>query len=224
MPPSSKHRFRRAISAALVGCALSLAIIPTVVIPLAGAVGGCAPVRPPLDAASTPLANGDMLWISANGTIGITTPGGTGTVEIANAGPLPLQALVIDAQQDGQRQLIVSNGRVAHLFFITACDITPIIGPDGQPFLFDMQNLRGNGTGVGCVDFGDGRRLAGLQALPQGSGWEVRRTEISLNGTNATIGTSDTVTAASAQSPSVTEAQTISCGDRTISQDGVHQP
>jgi hypothetical protein len=165
-----------------------------------------------------------MLWISADGTVGITTPGGTGTVQVGNAGPLPLQALVVDAQQDGQRQLIVSNGRVAHLFAITVCDITPITGPDGQPFLFDMQNLRGNGTGVGCVDFGDGRRLAGLQASPDASGWEVRRTEIALAGTAATIGVSDTVTAVSADSPTVTAAQTITCGDRTISQDGVQQP
>jgi hypothetical protein len=224
MADGSRDKFWRPVLTALgaLGCALGLAIAPTVP-PLAGAVG-CVPVRPPLDAASTPLANGDMLWVSGSGTVGITTPGGTGTVQVANAGPLPLEAFVLDAQQDGQRQLIVSNGRVAHLFSIAACDITPIIGPDGQPFLFDMQNLRGNGTGVGCVDFGDGRRLAGLQALPQGSGWQVRRTEINLAGTNATIGTSDTVTAASAQSPMVTEAQTITCGDRTISQDGVQQP
>ena len=52
----------------------------------------------------------------------------------------------------------------------------------------------------------------------------MRRTEIDLNATVATIGRSDTVTATSAQDPAVTSAQTISCGDLTISKDGVQQP
>jgi len=47
---------------------------------------------------------------------------------------------------------------------------------------------------------------------------------IDLNGTVATIGPSDTVTATSAQDPAVTSAQTISCGNLTIGQDGVQQP
>jgi hypothetical protein len=34
----------------------------------------------------------------------------------------------------------------------------------------------------------------------------------------------DTVTAASAQDPEVTFAQTISCGDLTVAKDGVQQP
>lgn len=185
---------------------------------------GCGPERPPLDAASTALPNGDMLWISPAGLVGITTPGGTGTVLVPNAGPQPLRAFVVDAEQDGARQLIVSNGRVAHLYAVNACDVSPIIGPDGQPFLFDMQNLRGNGTGVGCVDFGDGRRLAGLQALPQGAGWVVHRTEINVDGITATIGQSDSVTADSAQDPVVVAASTITCGDQSITQQGVQQP
>jgi hypothetical protein len=54
--------------------------------------------------------------------------------------------------------------------------------------------------------------------------WTVRRTVIELPGTLATIGQSDTVTATSARDPAVTSAQTISCGDLTISKDGVQQP
>ena len=50
------------------------------------------------------------------------------------------------------------------------------------------------------------------------------RTEIDLDGTQAAIGRTDTVTAASAQDPAVTSAQTISCGDVTIAADGVQQP
>jgi hypothetical protein len=66
--------------------------------------------------------------------------------------------------------------------------------------------------------------LPALQSRPNTGQWTVRRTEIDLNGTLATIGRSDTVTATSAQDPAVTSAQTISCGDLTISKDGVQQP
>ena len=90
--------------------------------------------------------------------------------------------------------------------------------------MFDLENLRGHGTGVGCSDLGDGRRLVGLQALQDGAQWVVHRTEIDLDGNRAGIGRSDTVTADSAQDPAVTSAQTISCGDVTITGDGVEQP
>jgi hypothetical protein len=52
----------------------------------------------------------------------------------------------------------------------------------------------------------------------------VRRTEIDLNGSRATTGLSDTLTAHSAQDPVVISAQTISCGDLSIDQDGVQEP
>ena len=52
----------------------------------------------------------------------------------------------------------------------------------------------------------------------------MHRTEIDLDGTRATIGQYDILTAASAQDPVVTSAQTISCGDLTIDQDGVQEP
>jgi len=65
--------------------------------------------------------------------------------------------------------VLAPNAHVAHLYAVDACDVSPILDRTGS--LFNMQNLRGNGTGVGCADFGDGRRLAGMQALPQGAGW-----------------------------------------------------
>jgi hypothetical protein len=141
-----------------------------------------------------------------------------------------LTALAIDAQNDGGNQIIVSDGRGARLYTFAECRMQAVTdGRDGEgaPFLFDLQNLRDHGTGVGCSDLGDGLHLVGLQALqsPPGTGeWTVRRTVIELNGTVATIGRSDTVTATSAQDPAVTSAETISCGDLTIGKDGVQQP
>jgi hypothetical protein len=207
----------------LLGAALALAAVQALFSAPASA-DVCSQTRPPLDAASRQVGHGDMLWVSHTGSVGITVPAGTGVVQVSNAGPLPLQALLIDAQQNGQRQLIVSNGRGAHLYLVSGCDITPAIDQQGDPFVFDLENLRGTGTGIGCADMGDGRHLVGLQAVLGPTGWTVRRTQIDFDGATAKLGRSDTVAAASAQDPAVTDAQTISCGDQTITKDGVQQP
>ena len=208
---------------ALLGAVLVLSVAPALAQAPASA-DVCSQTRPPLDAASREVGHGDMLWISHTGTVGVTIPAGTGVIQVPNAGPLPLQALLIDAEQNGQRQLIVSNGRGANLYLVSGCNITAAIDQQGQPFVFDMENLRGTGTGVGCIDLGDGRHLAGLQAQPGPTGWTVRRTQIDFDGTTAKLGRSDTVAAASAQDPAVTAAQSVTCADKTITKDGVQQP
>jgi hypothetical protein len=179
----------------------------------------------------------DTLWVGqfrdggrTERVVGVTTASGANSdVPVDSASPIPLSALAIDAQQDGQHQVIVSDGRGAHLYAFANCRLQTVADNQGAPFLFDLQNLRDRGTGIGCGDLGPpsaGRHLIGLQALDNGQSgqWTVRRTEIDLNGTLATIGASDTVTATSAQDPAVTSAQTISCGDLTMSKDGVQQP
>ncbi|BBZ37374.1 hypothetical protein [Mycobacterium conspicuum] len=204
--------------------------------PIAKAGPGCAPggAPPPAGAAHRQVANLDggdgpsTLWVGggANRVVGVTTAGGGNSdVQISSTSPIPLAALAIDAQDNGGNQIIVSDGRSARLYTFADCRLQAVVDAHyGRPFLFDLQNLRGNGTGVGCSDLGDGRHLVGLQAVGNGGQWTVRRTEIDVNGTVATTGRSDTVTATSAQDPAVTSAQTISCGDLTISQDGVQQP
>ena len=211
------------IARLLAATALALAAVSGVATAPASA-GPCSPIKPPLDAASKQVARGDMLWVSRDGSVGITTPAGTGVVQVPNAGPMPLQAFLVDAQQNGQQQLIVSNGRGAHLYLVNGCDITTVVDQQGNPFVFDLENLRGAGTGIGCADLGDGRHLVGLQAQVGDSGWTVRRTEIVLEGAIATLGRSDTVAASSQQDPAVTAAQSITCGDQTIAKDGVQQP
>jgi hypothetical protein len=213
--------------------------------PAANAGPGCPPggTPPPVGAAQRPVANLDggdgpsTLWVGqfrdgdghTDRVVGVSTASGANSdAQISSASPIPLSALAIDAQNDGGNQIIVSDGRSARLYTFAECRLQAVInGADreGAPFVFDLQNLRDHGTGVGCSDLGSGRRLVGLQALGTNTGqWTVRRTEIDLNGTVATIGRSDTVTATSAQDPAVTSAQTISCGDLTIGQDGVRQP
>jgi hypothetical protein len=189
---------------------------------------------PPPGAAQREVANLDggvgpsTLWVGGgvNRVVGVTTASGANSdVQILSASPIPLTALAIDAQDNGGNQIIVSDGRSARLYTFADCRLQTVVDAHyGRPFVFDLQNLRDNGTGVGCSDLGDGRHLVGLQAVNDGGEWTVRRTEIDLNGTVATTGRSDTVTTTSAQDPAVTSAQTISCGDLTISKDGVQQP
>ena len=174
----------------------------------------------------------DALWIGdvhADGTthrfVGVATASGAITgIEVTSASPQPLRALAVDAQRNGNHQIVVSTGRGAHLYEFVDCHIRTVVDTSGAPFLFDLQNLRGHGTGVGCADLGDGPHLVGLQALPQDDRWTIRRTEIDLNGTVAAIGRSDTVTAGSAQDPVVIAAQTITCDGLSIDQDGVQEP
>jgi hypothetical protein len=214
--------------------------------PAARAAAGCPPggSSPPAGAAERQFGDldgdgqPDTLWIGdvqdANGAttrlVGITTASGANTaVQISSASPMPLRALAIDAQDNGGHQVIVSNGRSAHLYVLADCQLQTVVDTYyGRPFVFDLANLAGHGTGIGCSDLGPpsvGRHLVGLQARPTQRGeWTVHRTEIDINGTRATIGQYDILTAASAQDPVVTSAQTISCGDLSIDQDGVQEP
>lgn len=184
----------------------------------------------------------DSLWIRhlpnpGGGTsrlVGISTASGSelGPVEPASASPLPIQAMVVDAADNGNHELIVSDGRAAFLYVVSGCRIQPVVDQAGtcrsiahcqagSPFMFDLGHRAGNGDGVGCSDLGDGRHLVELLAQQQGGQWTVRRTEIELDGTAATIGRSDAVTANSAQDPLVTSAHHISCGELDIDKDGV---
>lgn len=168
----------------------------------------------------------DALWIghvhSADGAthrvVGVATASGAvSDAEVTSASPQQLRALAVDAQHDGNHQIIVTDGRGARLYGFGGCRIQTVVDTNGAPFVF-------NGTGIGCAVLGDGPRLVGLRALPQDGRWTIRRTEITLHGTTATTGRSDTVTAGSTQDPAVVTAQTITCGDLSIDQDGVHEP
>jgi hypothetical protein len=174
----------------------------------------------------------DALWIAdvrdpdgaTRRFVGVSTASGAiSDLQITTASPIPLSALAINAQDDGDHQIIVSDGRGAYLYAFADCGIQTVVDTRGAPFVFDMRNLRDNGTGVGCADLGDGPKLVALQALLQNDQWTIRRTAIDLNGTVASVGRSDAVTAGSAQDPAVTAAQTITCGGLNIDQDGVQE-
>jgi hypothetical protein len=222
--------------------AIALAALGVLIAPRAFADADCGTVGPPPGAASKDVSDvygqRATLWLT-NTIIGITTAQGYGEAAIQSASPIERQALLIDAQQDGNHQIIVDAGREAHLYTVSGCTITPVIDQAGAcmvpysqcnagaPFLFDRGDRFGKGDGIGCSDLGDGPHLVAL--LPLGdeqrkSLLRVRRTEIDLNGTTATVGRSDTVAATSAQDPAWTTAGDISCGDLTIARDGIQAP
>jgi hypothetical protein len=180
-----------------VGVIVATAALGVLATPSAAvADAGCRPGGPPPGAvttnASAVYGQPATLWIANDVTVGITTADGTGTASIHTASPIPTQALLIDAQQDGTHQIIADTGREADLYTVSGCNITTVVDQQGKPFQFDIGHRRGTGDGYGCADLGHGPHLIGYLNLPDQPGM-MRRTEIDLNGATASIGGSDTV-------------------------------
>ena len=195
--------------------AVAIAAFGVVIAPRAIADAGCGPGGPPPGAASKDISDvygqPATLWMT-NLVVGITTAQGYGEAAIHSPSPVQRRALLIDAQQDGNHQIIVDTGREALLYAVSGCTITEVVDQQGAPFLFDIGHRRGTGDGVGCSDLGDGPHLVGMLVLPDGRTW--RLTEIDLNGATATIGRSDTVPALS----------DLSCGGLTMERNGLWAP
>lgn len=207
--------------------AVVMASLGVLIAPPTIAHAGCGPGGPPPGAASKDISDvygqPATLWIT-NTVVGIATAQGYGEAKIQSASPIRRSALLIDAQQDGNHQIIVDAGREAILYAVSGCTVTQVVDRQGTAFGFDRGHRRGNGDGIGCSDLGDGRRLVGLLQLRDEHGtplFALRRTEIDLDGATATIGRSDTVTATSVQDPAWSTAEGISCGDLTMARDGV---
>jgi hypothetical protein len=217
----------------LVFSALAIGALGAVVAPHAAARDDCDLVPgPPRDAASKDVSaqygQPATLWISDN-VVGLTTPQGYGQAEVRSASPLQRSAVLIDAQQDGNHQIIVDTGREAILYAVSGCRISPAVDRQGVDFRFDIGHRRALGDGIGCSDLGDGQRLVQLLQVRDDQDQlikplTVRRTEIDLNGAWVTIGRSDTVIASSEQDPAWTTASDITCGDVTMARDGVEAP
>jgi hypothetical protein len=114
---------------------------------------------------------------------------------------------------------VLDDGRGAALYALVDCAFVTPIGVDARPYTFDMQNLRGFGTGVGCLEVEGGLELNGLQVT------ENRGNSHSLLSTGITVST-DGLTAMNgytAVEPSldpddrrVTLAKTSSCADTPV--------
>lgn len=172
----------------------------------------------------------DTAWLAGDPgggrLLGVRTAGGGGDVtEISSASPVGLVVLVVDADEKPPAELLVSDNRTVQLWAFADCQLQPVIGPDGAPYLFDL-GFRGTGTGVGCVGTGQERELVGLN-ITDDDGTDVKwsRTVIELDGLRATHG--ETVTGSFHQpddAGAIELLHTVTCGELTIDQDGVRQP
>jgi hypothetical protein len=165
----------------------------------------------------------DTEWIArapaADGSVrfGVTTrSGGTFTGTIRSASPVRRSVLVADVTGKGELIALASDGRQVLLYAISQCALIPVQNAQGAQYAFDL-GFTGYGTGVGCVDVdGDGvRDLAGLLA----DGTTVTRTAVELHGPRATNGRS--ATTASAPPAQLDLAHQVTCGDLTLTDDGV---
>jgi len=170
----------------------------------------------------------DTLWIAtepdADGGVpfGITTAaGGTFGTTIRSASPVARSVLVADVTGEGQLIALASDNRQVLLYGISSCSFVPELNAEGQQYAFDL-GFTGFGTGVGCVDANrDGTTdLVGLmyEAETNGAG-TISRTIVTLDGPQARNGRTDTVPVTRASEAE--EAQTVSCGDVTLADDGV---
>src|SRR5689334_23647650 len=170
----------------------------------------------------------DTVWIArqpdADGGVpfGITTAaGGTFGTTIRSASPVARSVLVADVTGKGELIALASDNRQVLLYGISSCSFVPELNAQGQQYAFDL-GFTGFGTGVGCVDAnGDGTPdLVGLKFEPETHGaGTIARTIVELDGQQARNGVTDTVTVTRASEAD--EAQSVSCGDVTLTENGV---
>ena len=164
----------------------------------------------------------DTAWYSeaeAPFTYGITTASGaTMTLPDDLAGPNTHSGWTAELH-NGVVVTVLDDGRSASLHALVDCAFVTPIGVDGQPYTFDMQDLRGFGTGVGCLEVDGGLELNGLQASQnRDDSYTVLATGItvSTDGASARNGYTDVSDEVPADDPRVAEAQTSSCADAPV--------
>lgn len=173
---------------------------------------------------------GDTGWLGVHDdgsrTLGVATAAGGGDVAPVESGsPGLLTMLVVDADEEAPVELLVSDGHTAGLWAFADCRLAQVVGPDGEPYLFDL-GMRGNGTGVGCHGTGGGRQLVGLDvADDDGRVVEWTRTVVERDGLAARHGETDR---GRYERPGDAEAiallYSVTCGDMTIDEDGIREP
>jgi hypothetical protein len=201
-----------------------------------GAMAGCPSVGRALPAGShskqTVDVDGDgrpdTEWIadqpdsSGGVAFGVrTASGAVFAATIRSASPVARSVMFADVTGHGEVIALASDGRQVLLYGVSACQIIPEKNLQGQQYAFDL-GFTGFGTGVGCVDAdGDGTTdLVGLKLNSEANGpGTITRTIIELHGANARNGASDTVPVTRASMAD--EARSITCGDLTMTANGV---
>lgn len=195
---------------------------------------GCAPAGTGVPAGATTKqiidvdgdGHSDTGWISDTNTFGITTASGaTFSRSIDSASGARRSFLMADVDGHGTIAALATDQKEAALWLVHGCQLVPARNAEGNPYYFDL-GVVGTGTGVGCsqVASTQTRSLVGLKLIRDGAGnpQAVERTQVVIDGTQARNGARDTVPANGTQgSAAAASAGQISCGNLTMSDDGV---
>ena len=201
------------------------------------AADGAVPTGPDVATGQVPDVDGDgradTAWMAVSDAareMGIATAaGGVVRTRVDSASPVALSLLVADADGRAPVELFVDDNRTVQLWAFSDCQLVPVLNPQGQPYEFD-RGFRGTGTGVGCVNTAEGRRLVGLNVddpRPGDPPTLVRwtRTIIELDGTSARNGASTSGTFSHpGDDAAIDLLHQVTCGDRTMAADGIRQP
>lgn len=102
----------------------------------------------------------------------------------------------------GATVMALADGRGARLYSLqrsgSKCALAPVQNAQGAHYTFDQEDLRGNGTGVGCREQDGALQLGGYDARPTGTGADrfrvtFTRVTVSADGRTATNGPTTTV-------------------------------
>lgn len=164
----------------------------------------------------------DTEWIALvneQTEFGVTTASNaTFSYDVSSASPIARGGFV---SKLGSRFIsLLTDGRGAYVHVIASCKFVQPKDSKGVPYTFDLQDLRGNGTGVGCVS----GNLVGYLAKGDGSTFTVTQTivRLSADGTTASNGATSTIaTGIVASDPRVKTAESVTCGDDNVASAGV---
>lgn len=164
----------------------------------------------------------DTEWIARvndQTEFGVTTDSNaTFSYDVSSASPIARGGFV---SKLGSRFIsLLSDGRVVYVHMIANCTFVQPKDGTGVPYIFDLQDLRGNGTGVGCVS----GTLIGYLAEGDGSTFTVTQTIVKLSedGATASNGAVSTIaTGVAASDPRVKTAESVTCGDDNVASAGV---
>ncbi len=149
-----------------------------------------------------------------------TASGSTFSYSLPSASPQAREGFVTRLNEH-RIVSIVDDGRGAYVHFIVKCAWVQPKDSHGVPYTYDMADFTGNGTGVGC----SAGFVVGYQATNKATGYTVKQTELYLNATGSVGSNGPTTTVvknASVNDPRVKRAMTISCGNVTVANGGVH--
>ena len=171
----------------------------------------------------------DTGWVAQDGgtvTVGVATSAGGGARrEWDSASPVMRSILVVDADQQGPVEILADDGRSVQLWEFADCDIVDVQNIQGDPYVFSL-GFTDVGTGVGCVDIDGRQQLVGLDVTSDdGTTVQWSRTVIQLDAGQARNGAKTTGTfTRPADDHAIDLLHRVTCGDRTIEDDGITLP